>query len=261
MMAPPLWVPGPATFSARAVNHDSTAAVGQAPGSGRPGPDKVPTAFSQVRGIFAVTDDRVRVNTDGKLTLGVHGHRELELRESEPLTPSMRTGKSRCRLVLMIRPSESSPLPPGPCRRTWTGSTNLRGLDRPAGRRPLGTSRRTALAAGPGSSTGSRRGRRRNRGHPVQGGYADRLYSFRPRAGHGSESTRPRRMHLVAAPPEARPAGRTLADVLVPKDEDECRNDRRRAYAPCSPGTLRPPPWTARREGRSPGRFRGIVDA
>jgi hypothetical protein len=49
-------------------------------------------------------------------------------------------------------------------------------------------------------------------------------------------------MYLVAVPPEARPAGRTLADVLVPEGEDECRNDGRRAYASCSPGTLRPLP-------------------
>jgi hypothetical protein len=220
MMAPPLWVPGPATFSARAVNHDSTAAVGQAPGSGRPGPDKVPTAFSQVRGIFAVTDDRVRVNTDGKLTLGVHGHRELELRESEPLTPSMRTGKSRCRLVLMIRPSESSQLLPGPCRRTWTGSTSLRGWPDLRAAARSGRPGAPLWQLVPVRQQARGRGRRRNRGHPVQGGHADRLYPSRPRAGHGSESRRPRRMYLVAVPPEARPAGRTLADVLVPEDED-----------------------------------------
>jgi hypothetical protein len=113
----------------------------------------------------------------------------------------MRTGKSRCWLVLMIRPSESSQLPSGPCRRTWTGSTNLRGWP----------GLRTAARSGPPGAPlcqlvpvrrrARGRGRRRNRGHPVQGGHADRLHPSRPRPGHDSESRRPRRMYPVLSRP------------------------------------------------------------
>ena len=56
---------------------------------------------------------------------------------------------------------------------------------RPAARRPLGTSRRAALAAGPVRRRARRRGRRRDRRRAVRGGHADRLDPSRPRADHG----------------------------------------------------------------------------
>jgi hypothetical protein len=95
---------------------------------------------------------------------------QVELRGFEPLTPSMRTGKSRCRLVLMIGPSESSQLPPGPCRRTWTGSTNLRGWPDLRAAARSGRPGAPLWQLVPVRLRARGRRRRRNRGHPVQGG-------------------------------------------------------------------------------------------